>query len=146
MSVYSQAWHDMDPDIRQFYVSVAQLRTAYLRPFWAYDDLSQEYRKCHFEGPGFYFIAITPLGVASHNWTFQLWDHGSFDTNITTYWTYDYPPPLHLDLPIDPFGFLPIYQQFEIIPTDGYPYPRPTCKIPKTYWTGVPRRRRNLPT
>jgi len=61
------------------------------------------------------------------------------------YWTTAEPPWSIDPSPVDASPFaLPIYIQWLCIPQFSDDYPRPKYNVRKTYWTGTPRRRRNL--
>ena len=64
---------------------------------------------------------------------------------LLPYWT-TAEPPYSLDpSPVDAtIYYAPIYNQWIAIPATSLDYPRPQYKIRKSYWTGTPKRRRNL--
>jgi hypothetical protein len=163
MSTYSEAWHSMDPDLRNFYVSWAQINTAQnwhveyweLYEMWVPILLDTLYR-----------VGALGYHVAQRNWGIQLFETGSFDKNtillnvplfsqcglleprfdVGELFSYESFGNSYLDLatiniyvdpPTDP-------------PTEEDPVfwasnlPRLKYKIRRSYWTGAPRRRRNL--
>jgi hypothetical protein len=163
MSTYSDAWHNMDPDLRNFYVNWSQINCAqcWHNVWWPQYDFWEPINLWAQSLQGY-------LGfhVAQRNWGVQQIISGSFDKNYcklqipafgtsglvepaydssgaTAYYSFcidllDYSSiNIYVDPPTDP-------------PTEedpifyGYPLPRLKYKIRKSYWTGAPRRRRNL--
>lgn len=145
MSTYSDAWHNADPQIQQFCHSFAQLKTFYLGPFWDPDEPYPYGPWQPFSTLGQTFPSSRGRDIYYHNLTAQIWDVGFFDRHtlllgIPLFTYNDQIEPYY-----DPGPYYSFADQFTVIPDVCYPYPRPKFKIRRTYWTGTPRRRRNLP-
>jgi len=163
MSVYSEAWHSMDPDLRNFYVSWSQINS-YQLWHWEWDDVYDMWTQVS------YFAQSLPgyLGyhIAQRNFGIQIALNGSFDKNTILLGERNFPADGNYEPLYDAWNWFN-YQSgatdlldFESIniyiepPTDppneeepffwGYPMPRSKYKIRRSYWTGAPRRRRNL--
>jgi len=141
MSAYSEAWNAMDPATRTFYVNFASIRCQFMgHQAGQYDPAFGDY----YEVYGHVFQAQRGFDVAARNFGEQLFGTGSFDPN-TIIWT-------EQDLV---FGseILPFYQPglyegwwnpWTTIEQYAIQYPRAKYNVRKSYWTGAPRRRRNL--
>lgn len=141
MSTYSQAWHDTPPAIRDFY---RNFHNRYLRQARRIDSTPPPGIDDWFSTFGWAFHAYSPAAIAMKNWTYQTFALGSFNPAIVVFathsaWSDPSPGP--------PYGVTGLYSwsdQFIDIPNWATQYPRAKRKAPKTYWTGKPRRRRNL--
>lgn len=141
MSVYSEAWHNTPPAVRDFY---RNYHRRYLAHGWKaeYDPIFHVWYS--FYGAGWEFRGFSGYAIAQSNWSSQLWYLGSYDV-ARVYFELDpfWPPP-----PIQPSGpgvFPGAYpDQFVEIPDWADNYPRPKYKVRRQYWTGKPIHRRNL--
>lgn len=141
MSVYSQAWRDTPPAVRDFYVN-------YHRRFCAhswkaeYSIVIQQW--VPFQSIGWSFLGYSGVALAMANWERQTFLTGSFNPAIVLMTDDpDYPPP---DLqPIGPNPWDGAYtDQFISVPSAAFNYPREKYKVRRSYWTGAPKKRRNL--
>lgn len=141
MSTYSEAWHNMDPDIRNFYRNWADRNCAqnwhveWLEEYdlwWQFFSLGQSY-------PGY-------LGyhVAQRNWGIQLFLSGSFSSAVVLLHIPAFGYTGAIEPAYDAFGFNSYESTFGSIPEIAFNYPREKYRVRKSYWTGAPRRRRNL--
>jgi len=130
MSTYTEAWHNTPPAVRDFYRNFA------LR----YTD--QRYPDFDF-GPVWMPRSAPPFS-AFRNWSHQTAEHGSFNTAVV-HWVSnemgDSPDPT---IPYDIHGFYVYVDQYEWIPDWAEDYPRDKVTARQHYWTGAPRRRKNL--
>ena len=141
MSTYSEAWHNTPPAIRDFYRNFADLNTIFCgrdlaNPDWPLYG--------YFTTLGWAFLCYRGPDIAAHNWTAQLFDHGSFDPatvvmQLQEMWEDGYIGPA-----FSAGGLFDWGAQFRDVPLYAENYPKPKYKIRKSYWTGAPRRRRNL--
>ena len=162
MSTFSEAWHSMDPELRNFYVSWSQIHTA--QNWHVVWDPDWEY------WTGILLFAAEHVGwlgyhLAQKNWTQQIADHGSFDINYCWLRIPQFSWAGILEPVRDAFDF-DNYESFPLSnldytsintyvdpptdpPTEEEPFfwannlPRLKYKIRRSYWTGAPRRRRN---
>jgi hypothetical protein len=141
LSAKSEAWHTMDPKIREFYVSFAQLNTFYCNPF-GWNPLYEQ--KYHFFGFGVGFIGSNGYNIATSQWTSQLWNLGSFEKNSILWSKTNIFHEVTLGPMTDMFWQTAPPNQWSDVTYWGENYPREKYRIRKSYWTGVPRRRRNL--
>lgn len=124
------AWDNLPQRIRDFY------HNAHLR----YDSFCRP----GFTGDAYWFSATSGFNLFKANIEYQLLSTGSWDpqtlaTVPNAYW--DAPDPT---LPRGSFLAQEVWDQEVIIPGLLYGYPAPARKVPKSYWTGVTRTRRNL--
>ena len=163
MSTYSEAWHSMDPDLRNFYVSWAQINCSqcWHNEYFPLYDLWLPINLWAQSLQGY-------LGyhVAQRNFGIQLALYGEFNKNncllcIPAFGTSGLVEPAYdiffaqayYSFCIDLLDYESINKYVDP-PTDppteeepiffGYPLPRSKYKIRRSYWTGAPRHRRNL--
>ena len=142
MSAYSEAWHAMLPSVRDFYRNFAHSHTRFSNPWRTPEDPSYlEY----FTTFGQSFPGSLGWHVAQHNFGAQLVNYGQFNHDLVeiavpAFTFNDEPEPVY-----DPIGAYSFGNQFSVTPVYCFNYPRPRYKARKTYWTGAPRRRQNLP-
>lgn len=142
MSTYSDSWEATPPKVRDFYRNYAQRHCVQSwKTVW--DPIAGHFWP--FFGAMWVFWATRGIDIAIGNWKNQLAVSGSFNTAIVLFdLTPTLPPP-----PIQPAhgpgldGDLPdIYATVPLDPTNQYP--RAKYNVRRTYWTGKPKRRRNL--
>jgi hypothetical protein len=153
----------MDPDLRNFYVSWAQINCAQC---WHVDYLADYDLWIPISWFGQSFAGYLGFHVAQRNWGVQLLDHGSFDKNsiiiqipgFSTTGLYEPDYDVYGNVSYESFtlSFLDYTSINKYVdpPTDppteeepmffAYNLPRLKYKIRRSYWTGAPRRRRNL--
>ena len=163
MSTYSEAWHSMDPDLRNFYVSWSQ-RNAYQLWHWEWWPEYEMWMPVNYYAQS--LGGFLGYHIAQRNWGIQTYIDGSFNKNTILLVTPDWPPDAEVEPQYDVFGFMYYHSMATDLldlttiniyvdpPTDpptevppdffGYPMPRLKYKIRRSYWTGAPRRRRNL--
>lgn len=141
MSTYSEAWQTTPPAVRDFYRNYHRRNLAHC---WKehYDWTYQMWFA--FTTIGWSFLGYSGYALAQVNWAHQTFLTGSFNTAIVNLTILpDWPPP---DVqPVGPGlndGAYP--DQFQAIPAYAIEYPREKYKVRRQYWTGKPRRRRNL--
>jgi len=153
----------MDPDLRSFYVNWAQRNCAqcWHDYYWEDYDVWIPISLYAQSLPGY-------LGyhVAQRNWSIQLFEIHKFDKNFCKLQIPDFGTPGVWEPAYDVSGTFAYYSFLDDLldftsiniyvepPTDppteedpiffGYELPRLKYKIRKHYWTGAPRRRRNL--
>lgn len=141
MSTYSEAWHTMDPAVRDFYVNWALINTA---QSWHAEWWEEYHQWLPFTALGQAFPGYLGFHIAQRNWGIQLFETGSFNPNVVLLtdpgpgWDTNWEPQY------SSWGF-PFYGSiYIVVPDYCYNYPRPKYRIRRSYWTGAPRRRRNL--
>ena len=163
MSTYSDAWHSMDPNLRNFYVSWSQINASQLW-HWEWNDLYDMWFPVNLFAQS--LGGFLGYHIAQRNWGIQLFDSGTFDKNkIMLIWN-EWGINPSFEPRYDILDFKRYWRMFDDLldlnsiniyvdpPTDppteeepffwGYPMPRSKYKIRRSYWTGAPRRRRNL--
>jgi hypothetical protein len=163
MSTYSEAWHSMDPDLRNFYVSWSQAN-AYQLWHWEWSNNYQMWFPVNLYAQS--LGGYVGYHIAQRNWSIQTFETGSFDQNhINLIWN-EWGINPSWEPQRDPFDWYRYWRMTDDLldltsiniyvapPTDppteeepnfwGYPMPRAKYKIRRSYWTGAPRRRRNL--
>ena len=130
MSTYADAWHAMQPPIRDFYRNHAFLNTRFSTP--------------HFTTFGFVFYRRRGIDLSSANFAYQLRQLPRVDINRPVILNFSLWDDLPYSLPCDDFAWSTTFQQFATVPAYAFEYPRTKFKVPRSYWTGAPRRRRNL--
>lgn len=141
MSAYSEAWHNTPPAVRDFY---RNYHRRYLCHGWKAEWDPVLKRWWPFYGIGWLFSGYSGFSMAVNNWLVQLFDFGKFNPALVQFeldpwWPY---PPIQPTGPVPFRGGWP--DQFFEIPFWAENYPRPKYKVRRQYWTGKPRRRRNL--
>ncbi len=141
MSTYSDAWHNTPPATRDFY---RNYHRRYLAHCWKNYYWWQYQIWMPFYGVGWSWLGYSGYALAQANWTDQVRHFGSFNPaivmlSIDPYWP---PPPIQPHGPGIYHGAYP--DQFVAVPEFADPYPREKYKVRRQYWTGKPRRRRNL--
>jgi hypothetical protein len=141
MSTYSEAWAAMNPAVRDFYRNWADINSAqsWHAEWWDAFQFWLPFYTMGISWPGY-------LGfhIAQRNWGIQTALSGSFN-----------PDTVLLCIPATTWtGLLePQYDQAEngsysqfwdVVPVWAINFPREKYKVRKSYWTGAPRRRRNL--
>jgi hypothetical protein len=152
MSTYSEAWKNMDPDIRQFYVAWADINTLRcdhveydpVYGFWMQFFIRDELYPPPDIVPKYIYWMFRGIDLMIHNIKRQVYYTGSFDPNVVLLHIPDGSisgrlQPVYDETPISAFQEAPL-----TVPDYAYNYPRAKYKIRKSYWTGAPRRRRNL--
>lgn len=141
MSTFSNAWTNMDPAIRDFYRNFAN-HYCNITNKWS-DDQAPPYGR--FEWALHFWIYHNGYHIAQHNWTYQLFETGTFDKNRAVIikpeyldFSLEYEPVWDI-MQVEPYG-----NQHVDIPALASNYPRPARRAPKHYWTGAPRPRQNL--
>lgn len=130
MSTYSDAWRDTPPATRDFYHN-----------FHRYTGMAR-YPDFDF-GPNWTKRSGAPWN-AYNNWTWQTADTGSFNPAIVIFvedWIFGYLDPT---IPGDAFNFYNYTDTIRHVLDWAFDYPRDKQNVRRTYWTGKPRRRRNL--
>jgi hypothetical protein len=141
MSTFSEAWHTMDNKVREFYIAYSLINTYFCNPF----DWDPVYRtKLFFYTFGTGWNGPRGIDVAMKNWTCQLWASGSFAPNSVLWSTFSIWDYVVLGPMNDPFWGSTFDPQFKVITDWAINYPRQKYRIRRSYWTGIPRRRRNL--
>ena len=141
MSNFSESWHTMDPTVRDFYRNFANRYTRFCTPWGVADEYGF---KEYFTTFGSSFNAPLGFNVATRNFNAQIFALGSYQKDRTIIvvpsfgWT-ENPQPI-----FDWGGASGFPEQFSTIPQFCFNYPRPKVKARRSYWTGAPRRRRNL--
>jgi len=131
----------MDPAVRDFYRGWSDINT---RNFW-HAEWSEAYKMWF---PFYEFTESYPgvLGfhLAMHNFVWQLADTGTFNKNIVILRVPFFSDTGNLEPPRDIVGNRSWGDPIVTIPTYAWNYPREKYRTRKSYWTGAPRRRRNL--
>lgn len=163
MSTYSEAWKAMDSDLRNFYVSWSHINS-YQLWHWEYWPEYEFWNTVNYYAQG--LPGYLGYHIAQRNWGIQTVLNGSFDKNKILLGLRNYPndgvfEPLYdcwnwfnyQSGATDLLDFTSINQYVDP-PTDppteeepffyGYEMPRLKYKVRKSYWTGYPKRRRNL--
>ncbi len=141
MSVASDAWEITPPAIRDFYVNYHR---RYLAHGWKAGYFVPGKFWFPFSGLGWSFQGYSGYALFQANITAQQFPLGFFDVaKVQLETDPDYPPPSIQ--PAGPFPWLGAYpDQFIEIPDVASQYPRAKYKVRRSYWTGKPKRRRNL--
>jgi len=141
MSTYSEAWEQTDREIQDFYVNFALNNLGFLGHYE--DQYDPDFG-------GYFFIGgLSGLGwrgwhVFQHNLSGQLFSFGSFDRNRVLFSEQDFIGEIDIFPWFNIFFFEGWPIQFEDVPAEALNYPRLKYNVRKSYWTGTPRRRRNL--
>lgn len=142
MSVYSEAWHNLSPRTRDFYVNFQRVR---MNQTW-HESYNYDWDFWnHFTMFGWSFSSYFGYAIAYRNWSCQTQATGSFNPEIImwsreeNFWT---PHPTPITSYITGYGNY--HNEFKDIPDFAFEYPRAKYKVRRSYWTGKPRRRRNL--
>ena len=141
MSVYSEAWHNTPPATRDFYRNFHNRYLRFARRI-PYDETRPEFG--WFTSIGWAFHAYFPYSIAYRNWSIQTLHFGAFNPAIVLLLSHvvgSHPDP---GPPYEITQFYSWRAQFIDIPPSAYNYPKPKFRVPRTYWTGKPRHRRNL--
>jgi len=141
MSTYSEAWHNTPPAIRDFYRNFHHRYLRFARRI-PYDETPPKFG--WFTTIGWSFHAYFPYSIAMKNWTYQKATTGSFHPALVAMREHDgfsdpSPGPPYSSFFLDSWS-----DQFLDIPDYATNYPKPKFRVPRTYWTGKPRHRRNL--
>jgi len=141
MSTYSDAWHNMDPDIRNFYRNFADRNTA---QSWhvEYFDLYDMWMS--FAMFGLEFLGYLGYHIAQRNWGLQTAETGSFDSSTCLLSVAEFNEFGDIEPQYDIGNILFYGNIWDWAPAFCYNYPREKYRVRKSYWTGAPRRRRNL--
>jgi hypothetical protein len=142
MSAWSEAYHAMPREDQEFCHNWSLRASFYCTPFLS-DDPYQI--NPGFFMPGHGWTGATSADVAHSNLNVNFFMNGTCRNVPMILFPAGYGFNLDDEPARSPFGYYPWYPQFEWIPTLSLVYPRPRFKARRTYWTGVPRRRRNLP-
>jgi len=141
MSTLSEAWRTAPKAIQDFCNAWSQDRTFYCNPF--YSPIYDPY-KDYFTGYGTYFPGYRGFDIFRHNMRVQSILYGQYDpskiefeNSITFIFPGDQPARVHP--PYSGYG-----DQFNEPELNLDNYPRAKYRVRKSYWTGTPRKRRNL--
>jgi hypothetical protein len=142
VSAWSQAYHAMQPRDLEFCHNWALRSSFYCAPGGALDDYGFPF---HFAQFGLAWSGATGADVAHSNLNVNYFLFGDCQNRPMVLFTAG-TGFLEDDEPArSPYGDWPYYPQFEWIPALAYNYPAPPRRARRTYWTGAPRRRLNLP-
>ena len=124
------AWDSLPNDLRDFYHNAHIRYDSWCRP--------------GITGDAYYFSFTSGFNLFKANLNLQLLLYGSWNPYhvefVANFW-WGAPEPT---LPRGQFLSQMEFDQTTIIPALTWGYPAPARKVPKSYWTGVTRRRRNL--
>lgn len=141
MSAHSDAWTAAPPAVQAFYVNFASLNTFFCNPDRANPDPPDF---GYFTTFGWAFLGYNGYHVFEHNFTVQLAVSGVVDPAIVVMQLQELWEADHIGPAFSAAGFLDWGEQFRDVVDFAWNYPKPKYKIRKSYWTGAPRRRRNL--
>lgn len=143
MSAKWDAYHALDQRTLEFFHNWAIVNTYYCNPKGIPYD---EHFGNHFGTLGKAFLGSTGADTAATSLSCLLSWYGSYDNRPIEL----QPAMPEYDMPAqpyaDPYGIGWYQHQFTDIPLYAMNYPRPAYKARRSYWTGAPRRRLNLPT
>lgn len=141
MSTYSDAWQNTPPAIRDFYRNYHRRNLAHC---WKAEYGPPPLKWIPFFTLGWSFQGYSGYALMMANLNIQVWLTGSFNV-ATVLLEVDpaFPPPSIQ--PTGPGLWRGSYpDQFAVVPAVGINYPRAKYKVRRQYWTGKPKRRRNI--
>jgi hypothetical protein len=141
MSAHSDAWAAAPPAVQAFYVNFASLNTIFCQH--TLGDQSFPYFG-YFTTLGWSFLGYRGYDVFQHNFTVQLAISGAVDPAIVVMQLQELWETGHIGPAFSAGGFLDWGEQFRDVPAFAENYPRAKVRPRRSYWTGAPRRRRNL--
>jgi len=132
----------LSPRDLEFLHNFALQNTYYCNPRRGVDETDPDRR---FKMPGYAWTGSTGADIAHAALNAMAAIHGTAANR-----SIEIEPPDYGLNPIaqpyrDEFGYWPYLPQFDYVQTYATPYPRASYKVRRSYWTGAPQRRRNLP-
>lgn len=141
MSTFSEIWHATPPAIRDFYVNFAKQHTT-LRNRWSNGIPEFPYEYFNYQVYSF----MRPVGrdIAYSQWMWHLAEWGYIKPEHIE-WSFHGTHTWQGPMPVRGVANFPTWEdQFIDVPDFCINYPREKRKVPRSYWTGKPRHRRNL--
>jgi len=142
MSAKSEAYHGLQPRDLEFFHNWAHRNTFFCDPK---NILPDDFGIRHFRGMPDYLLGSTGADVAATSLSCLLFWYGSYTGHPVeiqpAYPEYDQPAQPYKDV----LGIGVYQDQWTWITPEEASTRRPFYKARRSYWTGAPRRRRNLP-
>jgi hypothetical protein len=141
MSAWSAAYHAMPRKDQEFCHNWALRSSFYCTPFIPADPYDPN---SHFATLGSCWTGATGADVAHSNLNVQYFIFGDCVNRPMVLYPAGYGFNENDEPARDIFAMYCYWPQFEWVPMMAFNYPRPFFKARRSYWTGAPRRRRNL--
>lgn len=143
MSAKSEAYHGIRSRDLEFLHNWALRNTFYCDPK---NILPDDHYGKHFSGFPNGLLGSTGADVAASSLTFLLWWTGAYENSPIALRPADPGAGIDAQPYMDPYAMGVYQNQWTWVTADQFTVRRPFYKARRTYWTGAPRRRRNLPT